>query len=165
MTGPALASPESFTVSYDAWAGVADRVTDPDNEPDIRPVTATMLFRYRVPAGWAFRAPNYNPRPTDFALDTFTARLDEGQLKQLDGTLNLKLIANTPLLGWTEDLYIDISFTNVVFNRGDRTWRPFAIKAPTAGGATVNLTTVQRYPFLDASRYQDWFTQNPPPGS
>ncbi|MEC4836119.1 hypothetical protein R2362_16035 [Mycobacteroides chelonae] len=90
------ALPESFTVSYDTWAGVTDRQTDPDNEPDIRPVTGTILFRYRVPSGWAFRAAEYDPRPTDFALDTFTARLDEGRLKQLDGTVNVKLIANTP---------------------------------------------------------------------
>ncbi|SLJ40262.1 Uncharacterised protein [Mycobacteroides abscessus subsp. abscessus] len=157
------ALPESFTVSYDTWAGVTDRQTDPDSEPDIRPVTGTILFRYRVPSGWAFRAAEYDPRPTDFALDTFTARLDEGRLKQLDGTVNVKLIANTPLLAWDQPLYIDISFSNVVFNRGDRSWRNFAIVAPTTGGGTVNLTTVQRYPFLTPQQYEQWFQNHPAP--
>ncbi|MBE5453486.1 hypothetical protein E3G52_000350 [Mycobacteroides abscessus] len=165
MTGPTLALPESFTVSYDTWAGVTDRPSDPDNEPDIRPVTGTILFRYRLPSGWAFRCNNYNPRPTDFALDTFNARLDEGRLRQLDGTLNVKLIANTPLLEWTQDLYIDISFTNVVFNRGDRVWRPFSIIAPTVGGGTVNLTQVQRHQYLTPQQYEQWFQNNPAPAS
>lgn len=163
MTGPVLAVPQSFTAMYDTWAGVADRNTDLDNEPDIRPITATVLFRYRLPQGWAFRAANYDPRPTDFALDTFEGRLDEGRLRHPNGTLGMKLFANTPLLSWPADLYIDISFSNVVFNRGDRTWRNFAIIAPVTAGTEVNLTTVQRYPFLTPTQYEQWFQNNPAP--
>lgn len=155
--------PASFTVVYDTLSAVADRSDDPDAEPDIRPVTATVDFIYRVPPGWAFRCNDYDPRPTDLVLDTFQARLDEGRLRQLSGAINLKLIANTSLLEWPDDLYVDIKFSNVVFNRGTQVWRNFAIKCPTAGGVTVNLTTVSRFPYVPRDQYTAYFERHPIP--
>lgn len=161
----------SVTVTYKAIAAVADRSSDDDYEPNIYPVTANVDLRYRTPLGWAFRAVQYEPDPiedpgdedpTDIAIESFTARLDEGQLLTLAGN-PIKLVANTPVLAWPYgDLYIDVAFTNVVFNRGRQLWSNFAFRLPTEGGGTVNLTTVQRYPYLPVARYADYFARLTP---
>lgn len=158
-----MAALEHFTVSYDALGVSADRNTDPDADPEIRPMTCNIEFVYRVPPGFAFRAVDYEPRPTDLGLDGFICRVDEGRLKGLDGTVNFKLPANTPLLGWPGDLFIDVVFTNVVYSRATRTWKNFAIICPTTPGTTINLTTVARYPYVARTRYGDYFTTNPAP--
>lgn len=165
-----MPSLESVTVIYKAIAAVADRADDEDFEPNIYPVTANVDLRYRTPPGWAFRAATYEPDPdgnpgvtdpTDIAIQSFTARLDEGQLVTLAGG-PIKLVANTAMLAWPYgDLYVDVAFTNVVFNRGLQTWSNFAIKLPTAGGSTIDLTTVQRYPYLPVAKYADYFARLP----
>lgn len=152
-----MAALEYFTVTYDALGVSADRSTDEDALPDIRPMTCNVEFVYRVPPGHAFRAVDYTPRPTDLGFDNFVCRVDEGRLKQINGTLNFQLPANTAVLGWSGDLYIDVVFTNIVYARGTRKWRNFAFIAPTTGGGTVNLTTVARHPYLPRDKYGEHF--------
>lgn len=161
---------ESITVVYKAIATQTDWADDDDFEPNIYPVTANVDLRYRTPPGWAFRVATYEPNPTanpgvtdptDIAITDFTARLDEGQLLTLAGN-PIKIIANTQMLAWPYgDLYVDVAFTNVVFNRGLQSWSNFAFKVPTAGGTVVDLTTAERYPYLPASKYGDYFAKLP----
>ncbi|MCC9181097.1 MULTISPECIES: hypothetical protein [Mycolicibacterium] len=166
-----MAALEFVTIAYKAVAAVADRSSDVDDDPDIRPVTANVDLIYRVPPGFAFRASQYEPNPvgnpgvhdpTDIGVESFECRLDEGQLLTLGGRPVL-VVANTPVLEWPYgDLYMDIKFRNVVFNRKTQPWSPFAIKLPTAGGTTVNLTTVTRYPYVPRERYADHFARLTP---
>lgn len=158
-----LAGLEFFTVSYDALGVSADRNTDVDAEPDVRPMTCNIEFVYRVPPGFAFRAVDFDPRPTDLGLDGFICRVDEGRLKGLDGTVDFMLPANTALLGWAGDLFIDVVFTNVVYSRSSRTWKNFAFVCPTVPETTVNLTKVTRHPFVPRLKYGAYFQQNPVP--
>lgn len=153
-----MAVVESFTVSYDAL-GVTRDGTDADLEPDLRPMTANVDFIYRVPPGHAFRAAAFDPRPTDLGFAGFECRVDEGRLKHLNGNVNFTLPANTPLLGWPGDLYIDVRFRNVVFARARRPWPNFSFICPTTPGVTINLTTVERHPFLPQDRYALWFNR------
>ena len=153
-----MAGLDYFTVTYDAVGVTADRNTDPDAEPEIRPMTSTMEFIDRTPPGYAFRAASYSPRPTDLGFGGFTARMDEGRLRGIDGTLNFRLPANTDVLGWEYgDLYIDVVFSNVVYARAERTWQHFAIIAPTDPETVVNLTTVRRHPYVPVAKYGEWF--------
>ncbi|QBP29783.1 hypothetical protein SEA_TYPHA_128 [Mycobacterium phage Typha] len=162
---------ESVTVVYKAIAAVADRSSDADDEPDIRPVTANVDLTYRVPPGWSFKATDYEPNPdgapgvtepTDIGIESFEARLDEGQLLTLGGR-SVLIVANTPLLEWPYgDLFVDVRFRNVVYNRKTQRWASFAFIVPTTGGTTVNLTTVERHPYVDPTRYADWFSRQTP---
>lgn len=166
-----MATIESVTIVYRAIAAVADRSSDVDDEPDIRPVTANVDLYYRVPPGFAFRTRDYEPdpvgnpglyQPTDIGVESFQCRLDEGQLLTLGGRPVL-VVANTPLLQWPYgDLYLDVVFRNVVFNRKTQAWSPFAIKVPTVGGGTVDLTTCQRFPYVSPSRYAEHFARLTP---
>ena len=158
-----MAALQYFTVTYDALGVTADRNTDPDADPEIRPMTCNVEFVYRTPPGFAFRAANYGSRPTDLGFGGFICRVDEARLKGLDGTVNFRLPANTDLLQWEAegygaDLFIDIVFTNVVYARDDRVWKNFAIICPTMPDTTVNLTTVQRYPYVPRNKYGDYFS-------
>lgn len=157
-----MAALQYFTVTYDALGVTADRNTDYDADPEIRPMTCNVEFIYRVPPGFAFRAADYEPRPTDLGFGGFTARVDEARLKGLDGTVNFRLPANTALLQWASaghgpDLYIDVMFNNVVFARSERVWKNFAFICPTVPETSVNLTTVQRHPYVPRDRYGDHF--------
>ncbi|WP_396902706.1 hypothetical protein [Mycolicibacterium sp.] len=158
-----MATVESFTVSYDAL-GVTRDGPDPDLEPDLRPMTANVDFIYRVPPGHVFRAASFDPRPTDLGFAGFECRVDEGRLKHLNGNVNFTLPANTPMLGWPDDLYIDVRFRNVVYARARRRWPNFAFICPTTPGVTVNLTTVERHPYLPEERYANWFNRPAPSG-
>lgn len=158
-----MAALEYFTVSYDALGVTADRNSDPDADPEIRPMTCNVEFIYRVPPGFAFRAADYEPRPTDLGFGGFTCRVDEARLKGLDGTVDFRLPANTALLDWESqgygaDLFIDVVFTNVVYARDERVWKNFAFICPTVPDALVNLTSVQRYPYVTRTRYGDYFS-------
>lgn len=159
------ASLEFFTLIYDALGVSADRNTDIDAQPDIRPMTCNIEFVYRVPPGFAFRAENFDPRPTDLGFDNFKCRMDDGRLRGIDGTLNFQMPANTALLGWDADLYIDVVFTNVVYARGTRAWNNFAIICPTVPDTVVNLTTVTRHTYVPRARYPEYFAANPAPVS
>lgn len=153
-----MAALEYFTVSYDA-KGVTRDGPDEDFLPDMPPMSCNVEFVYRVPPGFAFRASTLEPRPTDLGFGGFVARVDEGRLKHLNGNVDYTLPANTAVLEWPygPDLYIDVVFTNVVYSRARRPWNNFAFKCPTEGDTTVNLTTVERYPFLAQARYGEWF--------
>lgn len=157
-----MAVVEYFTITYDALGVTADRNTDYDADPEIRPMTCNVEFVYRVPPGFAFRAVDYEPRPTDLGFGGFICRVDEARLRGLDGTVNFRLPANTALLNWEArgygpDLFIDVVFTNVVYARGERVWKNFAFICPTVPETEVNLTAVQRYPYVPRTRYGDHF--------
>lgn len=156
-----MAELEYFTVSYDALGITRDNSNDPDSDPDARPMTCNVEFVYRVPPGYAFRAATLEPRPTDLGFGGFVCRVDEGRLKHLNGTVDFRLPAHTPVLGWDGDLFIDVAFTNVVYARERRPWINFAFVCPTEPESTVNLTTVQRYPYLTQDRYTEWFQRHP----
>ncbi len=158
-----MADLEFFSISYDALGVSADRNIDVDAEPDVRPMTCNIEFIFRVPPGFAFRCVDFDPRPTDLGLDNFVCRVDEGRLKGLDGTVNFQMPANTALLGWDGDLFIDVAFTNVVYSRGSRIWKNFAFICPTVPDTAVNLTKVTRYPYVPRARYLDYFARNPVP--
>lgn len=157
-----MATLEYFTVSYDA-KGVTRDGQDVDMLPDTPPMSCNVEFVYRVPPGFAFRASTLDPRPTDLGFGGFVARVDEGRLKHLNGNVDYTLPANTAVLEWSADLYIDVVFTNVVYSRARRAWNNFAFKCPTVGNATVNLTTVERHPYVPPERYNEWFQRNPVP--
>ncbi len=157
-----MANVEYFTVEYDAVGVTADRNLDIDADPEIRPMTCNVEFVYRVPPGFAFRAADYDPRPADLAFGGFICRVDEARLKGLDGTVNFRLPANTDLLAWEShgygpDLFIDVVFTNVVYARAERVWKNFAFICPTVPETVVNLTRVQRYPYVPRTRYAEHF--------
>lgn len=161
-----MAALEYFIVTYDALGVTADRNTDPDIHPEIRPMTCNVEFVYRTPPGFAFRAAAYEPRPTDLGLGGFTCRVDEARLRGLDGSLNFELPANTDLLQWENegygpDLFIDVIFTNVVYARDERVWKNFAFICPSVPGTIVNLTSVQRYPYMPRASYADHFRNFP----
>lgn len=63
------------------------------------------------------------------------------------GTLGggVKLVANTADIA-LDDLYYDLKFSQVVYNRADQQISPFAIIAPTSGGGTVDLADAAKYP-------------------
>jgi hypothetical protein len=63
------------------------------------------------------------------------------------GTLGggVKLVANTADID-LDDLYYDLKFSQVVYNKADQEIQPFAILAPTTGGGTVDLASATKFP-------------------
>lgn len=63
------------------------------------------------------------------------------------GTLGagVQLVANTNAID-LDELYFDLKFSDVVYNRADQDISPFAILAPTTGGVTVDLADAIKFP-------------------
>lgn len=63
------------------------------------------------------------------------------------GGLNtgVELVANTDAIFLDELLY-DVTFNNVVYNKGPQLISPFAFEAPTVGGEVVDLASVFKLP-------------------
>ena len=127
--------------------GFAMRVdyTDPDTDPDLQPISATVTFRPRLRPGEIAQASSYT-EPALIALAPVAARMDEdGRLKTIQGDIGVKLVANTAALGLGKPLIYDVWFTNVVYNKARQQIEPFGFIAPNDNSA-VNLATVARLP-------------------
>lgn len=57
----------------------------------------------------------------------------------------VQLVANTNAIN-LDELYFDLVFSNVVFNKSDQFIASFAILAPTVGGGTFDLSEMQKFP-------------------
>lgn len=110
----------------------------------------------RVPQGFSIRVDDLDVLgdgtlvvDTAVSFPPRTARIWEGRLSTInvEDTPTIQLLANTSVLGLTEDLLpdtegkliYDVRFRNVVFNGKPQRMEPFGFEAPTTG-ATVVLT-------------------------
>lgn len=130
---------EYFTVVANLTAFITDYV-DPGYAPDQQPISATVKFIPRLPTGQIIWIPGQG-----VVLSTITARFDpDGILRTIIGDVGVQLVANTPILGLTQPLIWDVSFSNVIYARGDRYLQPFGFAAPTTGGGIVDLSLVTK---------------------
>lgn len=56
----------------------------------------------------------------------------------------VQLVANTDAIA-LDELYYDLSFKNIVYARDDQSIAPMAIKAPTVGGGTFDLSELEHF--------------------
>lgn len=79
-------------------------------------------------------------------LRPIQGRIVDGDLVAIDGTLGVKLVANTNVLGTlAEPLTYRVDYSKAVFDGAERSLRSFAFTAPTSA-TTVDLNTVTRLP-------------------
>lgn len=124
-------------------AVVVDYV-DAGTDPDIQKITATVDFIPRIPNGSLVWASGLTP-PQGVALPRIRGRFDtDGTLKTIVGGVGVKLTANTDVID-LDELYYDIVFSNVVYNKADQVIAAFAITAPYIGGITVDLANCEHF--------------------
>lgn len=129
---------EFFTVICNLTAFVVDYV-DTGYAPDRQPISATIKFIPRLPAGTVLWLPGQG-----IVLATIKARFDtDGTLKTIQGDPGVQLVANTTILG-LDALVYDVSFSNVVYAKADQSLQPFAFNASTVGGSVVDLSRVTK---------------------
>jgi hypothetical protein len=191
-----MAAPTFFTVAADYKSVVGDTDNDLDADPDLGPVTATVLFTPKIRDGDIILATGASPRPTGFVAAPIPARIDtDGRLKvrvdpdrdkitvanyaalpgsgnstkiyvtadtQLayywsgsayvvtDNYVPVRLLADTPLLELTGDLWYTVSFTNVQYNGRKGQINSFDFQAPNSD-TVINLITVTPGPGQTAS--------------
>lgn len=78
-------------------------------------------------------------------LRPIQGRIVNGVLCAIDGTVGIKLVANTSALGTLDTLTYQVDYSKVVFDSAERSMRSFAFTAPTTA-TTVDLNTVTRLP-------------------
>lgn len=86
-----MSSPVYFTVEADYKSVVADSVSDPDADPQLGPVTATVTFTPVINTGDVILAGAADPRPTGFVPAPIVARIDT------DGRLKLRVEPDLPV--------------------------------------------------------------------
>jgi hypothetical protein len=116
-----------------------DSSLDVDGNPDIQFISSTVTFTPSVDQVHS------TLDDTIYRLEPIQGRTnpDDGALKTIDGH-TLTLVANTTALDLDELIYT-VTFTNVVYDKGDRDIAGFRFAAPTAATA-VDLATVERIP-------------------
>jgi len=76
-------------------------------------------------------------------LRPITGRIVNGELKAIDGTPGIELLANTTELGIDGPLTYRVDYSRVVFDGGNRAISSFRFQAPTEA-TTIDLNTVAR---------------------
>jgi hypothetical protein len=155
-----VASPTYFTVEADFRAIVGDTINDDDYDPDILPVSASVLFSPLLNAGDLILATQADPRPTGFLAAPVAAVVDpaDGRLKirvpvREDGDPEfgpVRLLADTPLLELKSPLYYRVTFTNVTVGGKPSSIAAFVFQAANAD-VIINLIGVMRQPGQSAS--------------
>ena len=125
--------PTFFPVTAILQALVSDSSADVDGNPDAQFISATVTFTPSVS--------QVNAEGKVLRLAPIKARTDnvDGVLKTIDGH-SVTLVANT--FGIT-GMHYTVSFTNVVYDKGNRDIPSFSFLAPTTSTA-VDLATVQK---------------------
>lgn len=146
-----------FTLQGYVKAIVADYIpfanpSDPENE-DIEPQTNDTSGTVTITPYIGDSKPGPNVELQIPTLDTpsvlilcpIRARLDEGRLKLNASQPDVRLVANTAVLGLTEPLRYEVKFSNVTFNGGEQDIAAFRFTAP-ATDTTVDFATLTRLP-------------------
>lgn len=77
-----MAEPTFFTIEADYKSVVRDTELDPNFDPDLGPVSATVIFTPEVAAGDVILAVDADPRPTGFLPAPIVGRIDvDGRVK------------------------------------------------------------------------------------
>lgn len=93
-----MAAPVFFTVEGDYKSVVADTTSDPDIDPDLGPVTASVIFTPGLRVGDVILAVTASPRPIGFIAAPIIGRIDtDGQVK-LRADVDLSHIPNGDIL-------------------------------------------------------------------
>jgi hypothetical protein len=134
-----------FTVIGNWWDVESPDPSGTTNQPQFLPVSGFVSFAPRLRPGTVCYIPNLDlgagtAGNTAVPLAPITGRILEGQLQTINrsDTQNLKLVANTPILGLTQPLLYDVSFSNVVYANNAQLLLPFAFTAPTTA-TTVDI--------------------------
>lgn len=122
------------TVTGRILATIADRVTDPDVNPDVVPVGGKVVFTPSVSAAISSsEGAIVLPTPIEAVLDS------EGYLS-LNGERGVSLVAtDSPDLNPTGFTYT-VTFADLQFDKFKLTYKPFSIAVPA--GQTVDLSTL-----------------------
>lgn len=122
------------TVTGRILATIADRVTDPDVNPDVVPVGGKVVFTPSVSAAISSsEGAIVLPTPIEAVLDS------EGYLS-LNGERGVSLVAtDSPDLNPTGFTYT-VTFADLQFDKFKLSYKPFSIAVPA--GQTVDLSTL-----------------------
>lgn len=132
-----------FTCAADYAAALADGI-DGDVDPDITPVTATVMFTPLIESGGVFKAVTYTPRPTGFVPVKVPAKIGtDGRLAARVGQADVRLVAETSVLGLASGshLYYKVEFSDEKVAGVRTSIGDFTFQAPTSD-TTVNLISV-----------------------
>ena len=110
------------------------------NTPEVHNISALVTFTPSV------HEVQSSAMDATVLLRPIQGRIVNGVLCAIDGTVGIKLVANTIALGTLPTpLTYRVDYSRVVYDGGDREMHPFAFTAPTTA-TTVNLNTVTRLP-------------------
>lgn len=122
------------TVTGRLLATIADRVNDPDTDPDVVPVTGTVRFTPSV-ASVISSTEDAIIMPTPIEAD-----IDSDGYISLNGVRGVTLVATDSSDLNPSGFTYTVSFVNLKFDKFALTYKPFSISLPA--GTTVDLATV-----------------------
>lgn len=140
-----MSSPTFFTVNADMLAIVGAAGT-----PATVPIRGKVTFTPMIKSGDALVVPTLSPRPGLVSPQPVTGVIgSDGQLG-FGGSVGVRLIADTSVLGLTSPLFYTVSFAGLTVNGVATTLSPFDFQAAQAD-TPINLVTVARVPGQPAS--------------
>lgn len=107
---------------------------DVDTDPDTKGINGAVTITPSVRGVdlRAIKAPGLTPNPAVFALAPIEARIDDGRLKMTASQVDVRLVANCPVLELPEDAVLVYEFRphHVTYNKGPQTLPTITIVAP-----------------------------------
>lgn len=133
-----------FTVTGTFLAAVRDSVYDVDNDPELTPMTGSVVLTPLIDSGDSLPAPTLTP-PANLWLVPIKAQIRAGKITA-NGATGVKLVANTAVLGLAGNLYYRVDYPEGL-TAGGKTYQPdsFTFQAPLTA-TTVDLVEVTPLP-------------------
>jgi len=139
-----MASLTYFNVTATYLAALKDSLYDVDNDPELSPMSGTVVLTPLIDTGDSIPAPTLTP-PANLWLVPIRAQIKGGKITT-NGANGVKLVANTAVLGLSGNLYYRVDYPEGLTAGGNRYQPdPFTFQAPTTA-TTVDLVEVTPLP-------------------